>query len=125
MGEALIRVFGDYHCRNCNLGWTSTSTYVSQDKKTLYSQECMACGDEIYADFVTDLCYECDDYPCRCYCDYCDNYGCQCCDICGNYPCRCEQRVYGFYKCKKCQKTWVSAYAFVETGTGKNLYTQQ
>ena len=117
--EILVRVYGEYHCQECDAQWTSKGTYVSQDGQTLYSQECLECGLEVYADYIDDLCYKCNVYPCCCRCYVTD---------CNKYPfCKCkfEQRVYGYYECRNCAKTWESAYTYVEKGPGYVIYRQQ
>ena len=100
--ETLVRVYGKYHCRHCNVRWASAGTYQSGDGSILYSQECLECGYGVYAHYIRDLC-----------------------DDCGSWPCRCEHKVYGYYRCKKCKKVWESAYTFEERGTGYIIYPQQ
>ena len=100
--EIMVRVYGDYHCKECNVRWSSSRTYQSMDKRTLYSQECLECGYGVYAYYVHDLC-----------------------DKCNNWPCRCEKKVYGYYECRNCKKDWQSAYTWMEKGTGRIIYGQQ
>ena len=100
--KKLVRVYGKYHCLECDEKWESTSSYQSRDKKESYSQECFECGYGVYPYYIHQLCRKCNDWPCRC-----------------------EHRVYGYYRCRKCKKGWESSWTFEEYGTGYILYGQQ
>ena len=115
--QRLVRVYGDYHCKYCNVRWSSTSTYQSKDRKILYSQECLECGSEVYAYYVHDLCSGCNDYPCQWKCYYHND--------CLKCNCPATNRVYGYYQCRKCNKTWESAYTWIKTATGYIVHGQQ
>jgi len=93
-------------------------------------------------------CVRCHRTPCQC-CPRCGQLECaiDCCEVCEHCPCHCvckscgsaqkectcEARVYGYYRCSECGKTWESAYTFVRSGgktgeTGKYahvVYGQQ
>lgn len=65
---------------------------------------CKRCG---RLQCLAECCAECDRCPCRCLCTGCRHF---------MRECTCEVRVYGYYRCSNCGKTWESAYTFVRGG---------